>query len=100
MDEMLRAVNEYPNGTYLRIEWEDANVLLGGVIDTIYQTNNGHPEGTSTFREYYAFAFRIKDVIKNMSGNAYSENSLMEISMETPPTSITLRDERPVWKAW
>lgn len=99
MDEMLRAISSYPNGTYLQIEWADAGVILGGVIDTIYQTSNGYQEEISSFREYYACAFRIKDVIKNMSGNAYHANSLMEISMEAPPTTITLRDDKIVWKA-
>lgn len=99
MDEMLRAISNYPNGTYLQIEWADAGVILGGVIDTIYQTDNGCPEGTSGFREYYVCAFRLKDIIKNVSGNAYNANSLMEVSMEAPPTMITLRDDEIVWKA-
>lgn len=99
MDEMLRAISNYPNGTYLQIEWADAGVILGGVIDTIYQTDNGYPEGTSGFREYYVCAFRLRDVIKNLSGNAYNANSLMEISMEAPPTTITLRNDELVWKA-
>lgn len=99
MDEMLRAISNYPNGTYIQIEWAEAGVILGGVIDTIYQTDNGHPEGTSGFREYYACAFRIRDVIKNLSGNAYSANSLMEVSMESSPTRIALRDDELVWKA-
>lgn len=99
MDEMLKAISGYPNGTYLQVEWTEADLILGGVIDTIYQTDNGVPEGTSGFREFYACSFRIKDVIRNMSGHPYSVNSLMEISMEAPPTVITLRDDRPVWKA-
>ena len=99
MDEMLRAINGYPNGTYLQIEWANAGVILGGIIDTIYQTDNGLPEGTSNFKEFYACAFRIKDVIKNTTGNAYNANSLMEISMEAPPTRITLRDDTLVWQA-
>lgn len=99
MDEMLEAISHYPNGTYLKIEWASANLLLGGLIDTIYQTDNGNPEGTSLFREFYACSFRIKDVLQNMSGNTYYVNSLMEISMEAPPTKITLQDDTVVWSS-
>lgn len=99
MDEMLTAISRYPGGTYLKLEWASAGLLLGGVLDTVYQTDNGKPEGTSLFREFYACTFRIKDVLQNMSGNVYNVNSLMEISMEAPPTRITLQDDTVVWSA-
>lgn len=98
MDEMLKAISHFPNGTYLKLEWINANVILGGIIDTIYQTDNGKPENTSTFREYYACAFRIKDIIQNMSSIQYSINSLMEVSMEAPPSKITLQNDVIVWR--
>lgn len=97
MDEMLRTISQFPNGTYLKLEWASANVILGGIIDTIYQTDNGKPEHTSTFREYYACAFRIKDVIQNQSSIQYSANSLMEVSTEAPPSRITLQNDVVVW---
>ena len=97
MDEMLKAISRFPNGTYLKLEWTAANVTLGGIIDTIYQTDNGKPENTSTFREYYACAFRIKDVIQNLSSIQYSANTLMEVSMEAPPSKITLKNDVVVW---
>lgn len=99
MDEMLKAISQYPGGTYLKIEWASANLLLGGILDTIYQTDNGKPEGTSLFHEFYACAFRIKEVLQNASGTPYPVNSLMEISMEAPPTRITLQDDTVVWSA-
>ncbi len=98
MDEMLKAVSRFPNGTYLKIEWADARLSLGGILDTVYQTDNGKPENTVSFREYYAFAFRIKQVLRNMSGTPYTVNSLMEISMEAPPTGIMLESGEVVWQ--
>lgn len=98
MDEMLKAVSRFPNGTYLKIEWAASGLLLGGTIDTVYQTDNGMPERTSSFREFYAFAFHIKDVLKNESGNAYNVNSLMEVSTQTLPSRITLENDVTVWE--
>ena len=68
MDDMMRILSKLPNGTYIKIEWDSAMLALGGIIETIYQTDNGMPETVSGFQEYYAAAFRIKDVLKNESG--------------------------------
>lgn len=49
MDEMMREINKYPNGTYLKLEWEDRQLVLEGIIDTIYETDNRlDEEDTST----------------------------------------------------
>lgn len=97
MDEMIYAISQYDNGTYLVMEWENAGLILGGQIETIYQTDNRKPERVTTFREFYACAFRIINILKNLSANAYYSNSLMEISYEAPPSRISLEDGTVIW---
>lgn len=99
MDEMMAALSRYPNGTYVKIEWTASNLILGGVIDTVYQTDNGLPSVVPDYREYFAAAFRIKDVYMNNSGNAYTPRMVMEVSYLACPSKITLEDETLVWQA-
>lgn len=98
MDDMMRAISQYPNGTYLKLEWAHEGLILGGTIDTIYETDNGKIEGTSSYREYYACAFRIKNVFENPNNSVYPTGSLIEISPDTAPTSIALEDGTIVWR--
>ena len=99
MDELMRAISKYPNGTYMKIEWDSALLALGGVIETIYQTDNGMPETASMYREYYAAAFRIKHILKNGSGQTYSSNMAMEVSMLTAPSRVFLENDTLIWEA-
>ena len=99
MDEMMRLLSTFPNGTYIKIEWESAKLSLGGLIETIYQTDNGLPEAVSDFKEYYAMVFRIKDVIKNESGQVYTSNMVMEISQFSAPTRVWSQHDMLIWQA-
>ena len=98
MDELLHALSKYPNGTYVKIEWDSALLSLGGVIETIYQTDNGMPETASMYREYYAAAFRIKHILKNGSGQTYTSNMVMEISMLAAPSRVFLENDPLIWE--
>lgn len=33
MDEMIKIINKYPNGTYLLLQWEKEAISLEGIID-------------------------------------------------------------------
>lgn len=98
MDEMMHALSRYPNGTYIKVEWESVGLVLGGLLETIFQTDNGMPEALSTFFEYYAAVFRIKDILKNESGNTYDSNMIMELSMVAAPSKISLEDGTVIWQ--
>ncbi|MBR1854816.1 MAG: hypothetical protein IJ794_17005 [Lachnospiraceae bacterium] len=98
MDEMMSVLNKFPNATYVKLEWESAKLTLGGLIETIYQTDNGLPEAVSEYREYYAMVFRIKDVIKNESGQIYSGNMVMEVSTFSAPTRIWSQNDILIWQ--
>ena len=64
MDEMMREISKYPNGTYLKLECEDGQLVLEGIIDTIYETDNRLDEEDIRYREFYACAVKIKKIIQ------------------------------------
>lgn len=97
MNEMVRAVSQYKNGTYMRLEWSHEGLILGATIDTIYETDNGKIEGTPSYKEFYACAFRIKRVFENANNSVYPIGSLLEVSVDTAPSKITLEDGTIVW---
>ena len=98
MDEMMRVLSRYPNGTYIKVDWDNALLKLGGLIETIYQTDNGLAEYLSEYREYYAAVFRIKDILRNESANTYSPSMVMELSMLSAPSRIKLEDDTVIWE--
>lgn len=93
----MREISKFPNGTYLKVEWENGQLVLGGKIDTIYESNNGLAEEDDEYLEYYACAFRIEDVFKNLKDTIYNAEELIEISIGNSPTLITLYDGSFVW---
>lgn len=99
MDEMMCQLSNFPNGTYIKVEWDSAKLVLGGLIETIYQTDNGLPESVSDYKEFYAMVFRIKDVLKNESGQLYTGNMVMEISALSAPSRIWSQHDMVIWQA-
>ncbi|MCH5185002.1 MAG: hypothetical protein J1F64_02640 [Oscillospiraceae bacterium] len=99
MDEMMKKINKYPNGTYLKIEFSDGLLVLYGTIDTMYETNNGLEEDEDGYKEFYACLISIEKIITNLSDNILQEGDLIEISIEDQPTLIETRDGTVIWKA-
>ncbi len=98
MDEMMREISKYANGTYLKVEWGNGKLVLGGRIDTIYESDNGLDEDDAGYKEFYACAFRIDKIFKNPKDTIYEVGSLIEISVENKPTLITLQSGSMLWK--
>lgn len=98
MDEMMKQISKYPNGTYLRVEWQHGQLVLEGKIDTIYESDNGLEEEEDGYKEFYACAFRIEKILNNNINKRFILNSLIEISIENEPTVITLKDGCILWK--
>ena len=98
LDEMMKKISQYPNGTYLRLEWENEELILDGEIDTIYESNNGLDEEEEGYKEFYACAIRIKKIYNNYSGTKYSMGELIEISVENSPKLISLQNGKIIWK--
>ncbi len=98
MDEMMRVINKYSNGTYLKVEWGSGELVLEGEIDTIYESNNGLDEENVGYKEFYACAFRIKNIINNINNIEYHVGDLIEISVENEPALIVLNDGSVGWE--
>lgn len=97
MDEMLKVLNKYPNGTYLILHWEKEEISLEGIIDTMYESNNGLDEDEDGYLEFYACAFKIYKIIQKPSDYAVKANELIEISILNKPSIIKLKDGMVIW---
>lgn len=95
---MMKAVIQYADGTYLRVEWEDGRCILEGKIDTVYESDNGLEEEEDGYREFYACAFRVEDIVNDPDEKACHVGCLIEISIENEPTLIALGDGRIIWR--
>ena len=98
MDDMIKKISVYPNGSYLRLIWDYKKTIVEGVIDTIYETDNGLDENDKGYQEFYACAIKIIKVVRNLDGKELDINQLIEISREKQPTSIELKDGTIVWE--
>lgn len=98
MDELLKAINKYPNGTKLIINWKNG-VEIEGEIDTIYETNNGLEMDEEGYQEYYACAFNVLAIKNSSQENLDIEvGELIEVSMQDPPLSVLSKDGTVIWK--
>lgn len=98
MDELLKAINKYPNGTKLIINLK-SGVEVKGEIDTIYETNNGLDMDEEGYQEYYACAFKILDLKNYLKENLdIKVGELIEISMQEPPFTVMLENGTVVWE--
>ena len=52
IDEMVRTLSQYPNGTFLRLSWDCESFVIDGILDTIYETDNGADEGSKEYQEF------------------------------------------------
>lgn len=98
MDEMMKVISKYDNGTYLKVKWEKEQLVIGGIIDTIYESDNGLDEDEMGYKEFFACAFKIKEIFNNSSNMGYEVESLIEISVENQPTQIMLEDGNIIWE--
>lgn len=97
LDELIKKISQYPNGTNLILKYENG-LSLNVKIDTIYESNNGFEDNEEEYKEFYACAVKVESIINNGDNNNVSEESLIEISMENCPQSIELEDGTLVWK--
>lgn len=100
MDEMMKAISKYANGTYMKVEWDNGQLVLEGKIDTIYESNNGLEEEDEGYKEFYACAFSVENILNNQENRECHIGGLVEISMENEPTLIALDDGSIIWKKW
>jgi hypothetical protein len=97
MDEFIKVLNHYPNGTKLIIEWKDG-LRIKGLLDTIYETDNGLELEDEDYDEYFACALKILSIENNLSGKVLSENTLLEVSKQNKPSKIFLENGVLIWQ--
>jgi hypothetical protein len=98
MDELLKSLNKYPNGTKLIIEWKK-KLKLKGEIDTIYETDNGLEMDNKDYKEFYSCLIQVLDILSSSNKkNTIAIGSLMDITMQDPPSIITLETGEIIWK--
>ena len=95
MDEMMKAISRYPNGTFLIVSWRFGKLIVEGFIDTIYEANNDLDEESE---EYFACAFQIESVVQNSEDIDLKQGQLIEISKCNKPTSVRLKDGTTIWE--
>ena len=49
---MLKIISQYPNGTFFKVSWRLRQIIVEGILDTIYETDNGL-EGDKAYQEYF-----------------------------------------------
>lgn len=94
----MKAISRYSNGTYMKMEWDNGQLVLEGKIDTIYESNNGLEEEDERYKEFYACTFSVENIHNNQENRECHIGGLVEISMENEPTLIALDDGSIIWK--
>lgn len=98
MDELLKAINKFPNGTKLIINWK-SGVEIEGEIDTIYETNNGLDMDDEGYQEYYACTINVLAIKDPSQEHSNIEvGGLIEVSMQNPPLSVISENGTVIWK--
>lgn len=98
MDKMMQKISAYPNGTLLQISWDSGRTAIEGIIDTIYETDNGAEMDKEQYREFYACAVLVKRIIRNRSSTPLAANTLIEVSIQNQPSKIKLADGTVIWE--
>ncbi|ODM24763.1 hypothetical protein [Acetivibrio mesophilus] len=96
MDELMKQLSKYPNGTNIIIVW-DTGLCIEGIINTIYESNNGLEEDEEGYKEFYACAVEVVSIIADSVGRVEVGN-LIEVSMENCPLCVKLKDGLEIWK--
>ena len=63
MDSMLKAIDQYPNGTDIIVEPVTGDTIIGH-IDTIYESDNELPEEDPGYEEYYSCVIQVSVACK------------------------------------
>jgi len=97
LDNLIKAISQYPNGTNLIVEWSNG-LELKVKINTIYESTNGLNDDDDGYKEFYACAVEVLSIINNQNNtDGILEGGLIEILMEDCPKSVKLEDGTYVW---
>ena len=92
MDELIKAIDKYENGTKLIYEFEDEGKILGET-DTIYESDNGLDLDEEGYEEYYVAVVKVISILQHSDvAKDIKVNSLIEIFYKYPISGIELED--------
>lgn len=98
LDEMMKVLFSYPSSTFLRMTWGGKGLVLEGLIDVKYESDNCLEEDNLEYREYYALTIVITKVLKKSDQFQKDVGDLLEISIENQPSKIELIDGTVIWE--
>ena len=97
MDELIKAIDKYENGSKLIYEFEDGGKVLGET-DTIYESDNGLDLEDEEYEEYYAAIIKVISIIQDSDVTKDIQiNGFMEIFYKCPINRIKLEDVSFIW---
>ena len=88
MDTFIDEIGEYPSGTIIIVKWKN-KLEVKGIIDTVYDTNNGLDDDEDGYKEFYACLLEVIEIVKESA--IYSDmdtEDLIYVSMKNPPREM------------
>ena len=125
LDEMMKELVRYPNGTTITIKWQN-ELEVKGKIDTMYDTDNGLDSDDARYKYFHACLIRVLEILKNSAEDVDIEvipevghliyvsipnlpidikpgyvnlkaGILLEISIQNLPIEVKLEDGTVIW---
>lgn len=97
MDSLIKAINQYPNGTQLIVEWPNGCTVLGE-IDTIYDSDDEEETGEN-YKVIYVCVFQVVDILgQSTEKEHFEKGDLIEVSMKNPPLKVLTVNGKVIWR--
>lgn len=98
MDEMLKAIDQFPMGTGLIIKMKNGGTITG-FVDTIYEDDNGLDFGSEGYEEFYSCVICVTKLSRISDDIVYQPGQLTEINCKCPVMQVQLFDGSVIWKS-
>lgn len=97
MDELIKVIDKYENGSKFIYEFEDGSKILGET-DTIYESDNGLDLDEEGYEEYYVVVIKVISVLRHSDFTKdIRVGSLMEIFYKMPIVTVQLEEGDLIW---
>jgi hypothetical protein len=98
LDNLIKRLSSFPNGTVLFIDFLNG-LSIKGKLDTIYETDNGLEMDEEGYLEYYACSIKIEKIINQSKkiDEHIKEGNFIEISKYSELLRVYLEDGTVIW---